>query len=179
MLELRRWAGVGLNPVPMFAWPPCPLRHYMVSSPWPWIHGGCVELTSHKADSLCYAIFGWLLWSWGTRGSLPEGCVTSHIIAFNSSDAAGLSLTDCHRLWGEEVAESPKDTNTFLCHCLPREKITQHSQNWKITFPFPLCLFCFCPNSETFANISSTGQILPFKDLCLRNEFQEQWLFHI
>lgn len=88
-----------------------------------------MELTSPKADPLCYAIFGWLLWSRGTRGSLQEGHVTSHIIAFNSSDAADLSLTDSHRLSAEEVAESPKATDTFLCHCLPREKIARHSQN--------------------------------------------------
>ena len=48
-----------------------------------------MELTSHKAYPSVMPS-GWLLWLWGTRGSLQEGPVTGHIIAFNSSDACRL-----------------------------------------------------------------------------------------
>lgn len=104
--------------------PPPPLNGVFPVATGPWKLCGA-DITQGRPPLLCHL---WLA-SLVTRGSLQEGHVTSHIIAFNSSDAADLSLTDSRWLWAEEVAESPKATDTFLYHCLLREKIARHSQN--------------------------------------------------
>lgn len=88
-----------------------------------------MELTSHKADpSVMPSLAGFS--GHGAPSVLCRKDMSQvTLLPLILQMPAGLSLTDSCQLWGEEVAESPKATDTFLCHCLPREKITRHSQN--------------------------------------------------
>lgn len=88
-----------------------------------------MELTLHKAyPSVMPSLAGFS--GYGAPGVLCRKDLSQvTLLPLIPQMPASLPLTDNCRLWGEEVAESPKVTDTFLCHCLPREKITRHSQN--------------------------------------------------